>query len=41
MDNFCDVDDDGQGAKVEDVMLIRDLETEALKDRMDTFTDKQ
>ena len=32
---------DEDGAQIEDAELIRDLDTESLKARMDSFTDKQ
>ena len=36
-----DADDDDEGARVEDAELIRDLDSEALKQRLNAFTDKQ
>ena len=41
MDNQFEGDDEDGAAKVEDAELVRDLDTEALKARMDTFTEKQ
>eukprot|EP00354_Favella_ehrenbergii_P011453 CAMPEP_0170462640 /NCGR_PEP_ID=MMETSP0123-20130129/8072_1 /TAXON_ID=182087 /ORGANISM="Favella ehrenbergii, Strain Fehren 1" /LENGTH=60 /DNA_ID=CAMNT_0010727915 /DNA_START=722 /DNA_END=904 /DNA_ORIENTATION=- len=41
LDNQADAEGADEGARVEDAELIRDLDTEALKARMGTFTDKQ